>query len=267
MEESEEVLTRGGPEPAATLSYGPLPDQVVDLWLPGTPSPPLVVLVHGGFWKAAYDRAHLRPMAGGLVAAGYAVAVPEYRRAGQPGGGWPGTFDDVAAVFDALPALVEGHGVDTGASVWAGHSAGGHLALWASLRSRLPEGSPWRSEKEPWARRIVSLAGCADLALVHRLKLGGGAAGALMGGGPEEWPQRWAQADPAVLVPVGVPTVQVFGAADEIVPPEVGHAFAAHAAGSGTAAPVVEVPGSGHYGLIDPLSSAWPEVLRALAAG
>ncbi|MGH3919835.1 MAG: alpha/beta hydrolase, partial [Pseudonocardiaceae bacterium] len=112
-----------------TLSYGPEPDQVVDLWgAEGGPAP-LVVLVHGGFWRAAIDRMHLRPMAVGLVAAGYAVAVLEYRRTGQPGGGWPGTFDDVAAALDRLPELVEPYGLDAAGAVWAGHSAGGHLAL------------------------------------------------------------------------------------------------------------------------------------------
>ena len=88
------MLTRTGPPPAQTLSYGPDQDHVVDLWLPDGGPAPLVVLIHGGFWRAAIDRMHLRPMAGGLVAAGYAVAVAEYRRTGQPGGGWPGTFDE-----------------------------------------------------------------------------------------------------------------------------------------------------------------------------
>ncbi len=109
-----EVLTRPAPPPDQVLRYGPGPDHVTDLRLPASgqagdrrrpAAAPLVILLHGGFWRVAYDRSHAGPLAAALAVAGYAVCVPEYRRTGQVGGGWPGTFDDVAAAVDALPGL------------------------------------------------------------------------------------------------------------------------------------------------------------------
>src|SRR5579884_2278738 len=131
-----EILTRPSPPPDLTLRYGPGPDHVADVRLPPARpggAAPLVLFLHGGFWSAEYDRAHTGSLAAGLAAAGYLVCTPEFRRAGQEGGGWPGTFDDVSAAVDKLPGLVDGaigavH-ADARRVVLAGHSAGGHLAL------------------------------------------------------------------------------------------------------------------------------------------
>ena len=102
-----DVLTRKSQPPDLVLSYGPRGDQVADLRLPrNAAEPPLVIFVHGGFWQAAYDRTHTGPLADALAADGFAVCAPEYRRVGQEGGGWPGTFEDIAAAVDALPGLV-----------------------------------------------------------------------------------------------------------------------------------------------------------------
>ena len=135
------VLDRPAPPPDLTLPYGPRPEHVVDLRLPaqaGERKTPLIVLVHGGFWRPAYDRTHLGPMAHALAAAGYLVAVPEYRRAGMAEEGWTGTFDDIAMAVDQVTAIAAAHGADTGTITWAGHSAGGHLVLWAAARPGLP---------------------------------------------------------------------------------------------------------------------------------
>ncbi len=265
MRHPREVLIQSDRPPAHTLSYGAERDHVIDLWLPDGGPAPLIVLIHGGFWRATIDRMHLRPMAGGLVEAGYAVAVPEYRRTGQPGGGWPGTFDDVATALDQLPALVQPYGLNAADAVWAGHSAGGHLVLWASLRHRLPTDTSWHLPAAPAVRKVVSLAGCADLSLVSAWRLDRGAANDLMGGTPGEYPNRYALADPSLLLPGAVPTIHLHGAEDGHVPIAIGRAYAARARRVASPIEFLELPAVEHFALIDPLSTAWPHVLAALA--
>jgi acetyl esterase/lipase len=126
------VLDRAAPPPDLTVPYGPLAEHVVDLRLPRDLPAPLIVLIHGGFWRPAYDRTHLGPMGQALAAAGYVVAVPEYRRAGLAGEGWTGTFDDIALAAGEVGPIAGAHGADLGTTTWAGHSAGGHLAVWAA---------------------------------------------------------------------------------------------------------------------------------------
>ena len=254
------VLDRPAPPPDLTLRYGPRPEHVVDLRLPPAVSgraAPLIVLIHGGFWRPAYDRTHLGPMGHALAAAGYVVAVPEYRRAGMAEEGWTGTFGDIALAADQVAGIAGAYGADTSAVTWAGHSAGGHLALWAAARPGLPlsgAGSRWRGPCP--AAHVVALAACASLRLCAEWNLGGGAVLSLMGGGPEEVPERYAVADPAALPPPPVPVTLVHGTADTQVPADMSRAF-----GVGR---LVEIPGAGHFDLIDPESPAWPRVMAAL---
>jgi acetyl esterase/lipase len=218
------ILERPAPPPALTMPYGELPDQVIDLYLPGgaaTPAP-LVVLVHGGFWRPIYDRTHLGPMAHALAALGHVVAVPEYRRAGMAAD-WTGTFDDIAAALDQVTGIATAHGADPARITWAGHSAGGHLVLWAAARRYFPAGSPWRGGCD--ATRVVSLAGCASLRLCAEWNLGDGAVRLLLGGGPAEVPERYAAADPAALTPPSVPVIHVHGTDDDVVPIGMSQAF------------------------------------------
>lgn len=294
MRDPREVLTRTAPPPRLTVAYGDLPDQVADVWLPDAPSlpglpgvpagksgnratgegksgkaVPLVVVVHGGFWRAEYDRRHTRPQCAGLAAAGYAVAAIEYRRVGS-GGGWPATFDDVAVALDAVPALVAeataGGPVRAAPErvVHVGHSAGAHLAVWAASRHRLPPGAPWAGESSvgPRPAGVVALAGVLDLHAAAELDLDHGAVRALLGGGPAERPDRYAAVDPLRLVPAGVPVTLLHGADDRYVPPDFSRRYAA-AAGAGTT--LRELTSVGHFDLIDPESSAWPAVLDAVA--
>jgi len=255
------VLDRPAPPPDLTLRYGPRPEHVVDLrFPPAIPDrgAPLIVLIHGGFWRPAYDRTHLGPMGHALATAGYMVAVPEYRRAGMAEEGWAGTFGDIALAADEVAGVAGAHGADTSTVTWAGHSAGGHLALWAAARPGLPlsgAGSPWRGPSP--ADHVVSLAGCSSLRLCAEWNLGGGAVRSLMGGGPDEVPERYAVADPAALPPPAVPVTLVHGSADDQVPVEMSQAFP-----GGT---LVEIPGAGHFDLIDPRSRAWPTVMAVLA--
>ena len=249
-----DILDRPAPPPDLTVPYGALPEHVIDLRFPPRRPAPLIVLVHGGFWTPDFDRSHLGPMAQALAAAGYVVAVPEYRRAGMAAEGWTGTFDDIAAALDQAAVITEPHGADVSAVTWAGHSAGGHLVLWAAARPGLPAGSPWRAPCP--ATHVVSLAGCNSLRLTAEWKLGAAAAVKLMGGGPDEVPDRYAVADPAALPPPLVPVTLIHGTEDDRVPLAMSQAF--------KAGRLIEIPGAGHFDLIDPQSSAWPRVLSVL---
>src|SRR5712692_7363671 len=275
-----DVLTRPGRPPDLVLRYGDGPDHVADLHLPPAGAPAaggsggrvsLAIFLHGGFWRAEYGREHTRPLAEALAGAGFAVCAPEYRRTGQPGGGWPVTFDDVAAAADRLPALVaEATGglvaADSAEALLAGHSAGGHLALWAASRHWLPPGSRWRAEDSRW-RGVVALAAVSDLAGSYRKALGQQAAGGLMGGGPAQFgDDRYLEADPSRLLPAGAPVWLVHGMADDRVPylMTLDYARWARAAGARAAdATCVLLPGAGHFAVIDPLSQEWPQVVAA----
>ena len=265
------VLTRPAPPPDLTVAYGGHPDQVADVRLPpGPPAGPLVLFLHGGFWRSAYDRTHVGPLAADLAARGYPVATLEYRRTGSPEGGWPATFDDVAAAVRAVPALIgrpsgfvgelasRPSGPAGAGCVLAGHSAGGQLALWAA--------AGLAREDPPVRVPVLALAPVADLARAYTLDLDGGAVAALLGGGPADVPDRYAMADPTARLPLGVPVALVHGTDDRQVPVEFSRAFAAQARARGDQVTYSELDGVEHFGLIDPLSSAWPAVLAALDA-
>ncbi|MFJ1582583.1 alpha/beta hydrolase family protein [Streptomyces sp. NPDC088197] len=280
--------------PDATASYGDHPDQVVDFYRPapaeGAPTgrpAPLVALFHGGAWRAAHDRAHVSPLAAHLTTHGYAVASVEYRRgpaleapqegrdrsdpapdALPPAGRWPDTFDDVAAALDALPALaVRALGadvVDPRRTVLTGHSAGGHLALWAAARHVLPPESPWHRPSPPPVRGVVALAPIADLTSAIRLGVCSGAVVDLLGG-PEHLTARLPDADPAALLPTGIATTIVHGTTDNEVPSQVSQAFARAAAVAGEEVVAAWLPGTGHFPLIDPSTAACAAVADEIA--
>jgi acetyl esterase/lipase len=266
-----EVLTRWAPAPDFTVRYGTHPDHVADVRLPsGEPTGPLVIFIHGGFWKAEYDRVHTAPLAVDLAAHGYPVATSEFRRMGQEGGGWPGTFADVAAAVARVPGLiadgvsVRGRSVpDLARPILAGHSAGGHLALWYP-GSAGATGCGGAATDAPPVRGVLALAPVADLALAYRLGLDDHAVAALLGGGPEEVPDRYEAADPMRALPLKVPTVVVHGTEDDRVPVEVGRSYVAAARESGADVSLVELPGTEHFAVIDPRSAVWSTVLEAL---
>ncbi len=270
MPEPRDVLTASAPPPDAVVRYGDLPEHVADVRLPapraGTGAP-LAVVVHGGFWRAAYDRAHTGPMCADLASRGVATVSVEYRRTGQAAGGWPGTFDDIALAVDRVPALVAevaAGQVDTERVVLLGHSAGGHLVLWSAGRHRLPAGSPWHRATPPPVRGVVALAPVADLARASRLGLGEGATDALLGGGPETVPQRYAAADPMRLLPTGVPAVLVHGDDDENVPADQSVTYASAARDAGDSIELRRLAGVEHFGVINPAAPAWRRVVTAV---
>jgi acetyl esterase/lipase len=248
--DSRTVLDRPAPPPSYTIRYGDGPEHIADVWIPAHQRPvPIVLLLHGGFWRHQWDRVHLRPMASAL-AAEYVVATPEYRRTGAPGGGWPGTFDDVRAAVASVPALIADRTPVDGRLILSGHSAGGQLALWA--RAVAP------------AAGTVALAPVADLRAAYRLDLGGGAVADLLGGSPEEVPERFDDTDPLVRVAAGGPIVVVHGGRDTIVPPDfsVRYAEAARAAGVDVR---LHLPDAGHFDVIDPQCPVWSVILGAFA--
>jgi acetyl esterase/lipase len=265
---TDDLAGRQVARPDVTLSYGPGTDDVVDVRLPSSTEPaPLVVVVHGGFWRKAWDRSHAAPQSAALAAAGYVVGTVEYRRVGRFGSGWPHTFDDVALMADTVPTLLAGSlpgRVDMGRTVFVGHSAGGHLVTWLAARHVLPAASPWATAR-PLAGAVVSLAGVVDLELAEQLGLGEHATAALLGGSPGDRPDRYAQADPARLLPTGVRTVLVQGLDDDVVLPAVSRSFAAAATEAGDDVRLHELEGADHDAVIDPESAAWPAVLAAVA--
>ncbi len=248
--------------PEAVLRYADHEDGVIDLHLPAGAGPfPLVVLVHGGFWKQQYDRRHVRPMARALVDAGCVVAAPEYRRVGGRGG-WPATGDDVAAALTCLPQLLAGLDVATTTTTVVGHSAGGHLALWLAGLDGLDHRRSGLDHRLTGLDRVVALAPVADLKAAARDRLGDGATQALLGGSPEEVPEAYAAADPMNRLdsaPGTTALVVLHGSRDDVVPLSQSRALADRH-------PRVElrVLDADHFDVIDPTSQVWPDVLDAI---
>ena len=265
----EEIAGAPAPPPDYRESYGPETLQFGELRLPKTATRvPVVVFLHGGCWRAAYDLAHVTPLAAALAAAGYAVWVPEYRRVGDAGGGWPGTFDDVAAAVDHVRALASRHAaLDTTRVIVAGHSAGGQLALWVA--SRKPgEVTPGTAPgTEPLQLKgVLSLAGITDLAGYASPSGCGSAVVPLMGGTASEVPDRYRRVSPVARVPLGVPVEIVHGSADPIVPIAASRALAARLRIAGNPVTLTEVDGAGHFDVVAPQSAAWTAVVAAVRA-
>lgn len=235
--------------------YGDEPAQVAELLLPSAAAVGVVVLVHGGYWQAGYDRHLEDKVAVDLVRAGWAVWNLDYRAVGD-GGGWPSTFADVAAGADRLAAAARDHRLPLDRVVAVGHSAGATLALWLVARAGLPAGAVGAAPKVR-VTAVAAQAGVDDLAAGSRTGLGGGAVDQLMGGGPDDVPDRYALADPAQRLPLRVPVLVVTGADDDVVPPDQSRAFAAAARAAGDDVRLAVVPGEGHFEHLDPASGVW----------
>jgi acetyl esterase/lipase len=235
----------GSSQGAERIRYGDDPSQWVDLYRPQGASRGVVVVIHGGFWKAAYGADLGAPLAEDLVGRGWTAVNIEYRRVGN-GGGTPETFDDVAAAIDA----VAGTGVDTTTVVTLGHSAGGHLAVWAA----------GRSDPDVAVTHAISQAGVLDLVLADRMSLGGGAVAALLGHAPGPDDARW---DPQQQIPLDVPVWCVHGIDDAIVPLGQSEGYVVDATAAGARAEIVRVEGD-HFVVIDPGSPAWQAQLEIL---
>jgi acetyl esterase/lipase len=257
-----DLLARG-----RTISYGPHRSQRADLHLPPVTGPdhhPVMIVIHGGSWHSRYGRIVMRGLVGDLLRRGWAAWNIEYRRIGN-GGGWPATFQDVAGAIDRLPEVDAP--LDLERVSVLGHSAGGHLALWAAGRDKLPPGAPGFNDGSPRVplRRVIAQAGVCDLAGAYR-RWRGGAARALMGGSPEEVPERYELGDPMRLLPLSLPALLVHGAIDETVWVGLSRSYERAARASGAEVELVEIEGRAgrHRAHIDPNSAAWAAVRRRL---
>ena len=246
-----------------TFFYGSQAGQEGDLYLPRVPHPPVVCLIHGGFWRMPYGREEITAIAKDIALRGYAVWNIEYRRIGAPGGGWPGTLHDIASAIDHL-AVLAGNGIelDLNRVIVAGHSAGGQLALWAAAKKRLANiFSPARVQ--PIA--AAALAGVTDLARAFELNSGRGAVNEFLGGSPAQYPERYTAASPIGLLPLGVRQLVIHGAKDEALPVELSRSYAAAAQASGDSVEFVDLPDAGHKDFLDPNSNAYKNFCEWLA--
>jgi acetyl esterase/lipase len=241
-------------QPDLVHRYGTASDQFVEVYLPAALRAPVAVVLHGGFWRAAYGVDLARPLARDLAAAGWAAVAVEYRRVGS-GGGWPATLEDVAAALDVLPDLPVADRWDLDDLTVVGHSAGGHLAAWSAGRHRLPPGAPGAGPRVRVTTAVLQ-AGVLDLADADRDGLGRGAVREFLGGSPDDLPERAATADPVRLLPSGARVLCVHGAADDVVPVRQSERYATAARAAGDRVDVRVVPGD-HMELIEPGGAPW----------
>jgi acetyl esterase/lipase len=242
---SSDILTDAPPpDPDARVAYGPDPLQFGDLRLPAGAGPhPVAVVVHGGYWQAIHNLTHAGHLCVDLAAHGVATWNVEYRRLGDPGGGWPGTLDDVRRALAHLESLAGEHHLDLGRVLLLGHSAGGQLALLAASTSPLR------------LRAVVSLAGVVDLELLDANGADRGLVRRFLGGAPEERPKRWRDASPREQLPWSVRTLLLCGTEDVHWGPNEATAAAAREAGGDVE--LVALPGAGHFELVDPAAAEW----------
>ena len=233
------------PPPAADqrIRYGPDGLHFADLRLPAGDGPhPLLIFIHGGFWRSRYNLEYAGHICAALAAVGWASWNLEYRRGGDPGGGWPGTCDDVLQGVLHIRQLAAAYPLDLNRVIVAGHSAGGHLALWVAAQDALP------------LRRAISLGGVADLRRAHDLRIGTDAVAEFLGGPP------FREVSPLELLPFPTAQVLIHGTADDIVPLEVAESFAQ----ASENARLVQLKGADHFDVIDPRSPFFPIVLREM---
>lgn len=245
---SDDILTLPPPPADAHLAYGSDANQAGDLRLPKSNGPfPVVMNIHGGFWRAKFDLKHAGHLCAALTARGLATWNVEYRRVGNPGGGWPGTFEDIARAWRFLPQIAKRYGLDPSQSVLMGHSAGGQLALCLAAH-------------EPTVKHVVSLAGVVDLQPAFELHLSNDAVVEFLGGKPKDVPEHYHEADPMQLKIPQATQWLIHGAADDVVPAFFSRNYAEQKKGRGEDVHYLEISTAGHLDLIDPRSTAWPKV-------
>ncbi|MEN1968008.1 alpha/beta hydrolase [Lentibacillus sp. N15] len=253
--------------------YGKDPFQFGDLRLPEGDGPyPIAIVIHGGFWKNSFGLDLMEPVAEHLTAKGVATWNIEFRRVGDEGGGWPGTFIDVANAADHLQQIAEEQQLDLSQAVAIGHSAGGHLALWLAARKKLPASSVLRTTGQPITLKgVISLAGVNDLALmddVHHLRLSESGmefnhpVSNLLGGTPREVPKRYEQASPIQFLPLQIPQVLIHGSLDINVPIGISYSYKRTADAVGDPVKMVEIPSAEHFKIVNPHVDEWSYVIN-----
>ena len=249
---AQDILDRRAPEADARIPYGKDTNQFADLRVPVGAGPhPVLVMIHGGFWRAKYDLEHCGTLCEDLKKKGIATWSLEYRRVGQPGGGYPGTLNDVVAGIEHLKKLNRQYSLDVQKAAVMGHSAGGHLALYAAGEAR-------------WLQGAISLAGVADLRRASELKLGNGIVNEFAGGAPTDVPDHYKVASPIERLPLKKRAILIHGEKDDVVPVEISRRYEEAARKTGDKVKLVALPNTGHFELIDPSKPAWAEVESAI---
>ncbi len=274
---ADDILSRIPPQADARIAYGKDPSQFFDLRLPkanashpaddvrkaevipsegrrgdrveGSAFPPILIFIHGGFWRAQYDLVHAGHLCAALTKAGIATLNVEYRRVGNVGGGWPGSLQDIEAALRLLPGLAKNYHLDVKRNAVVGHSAGGHLALALAAR-------------QSSLRGVVALAPISDLRGAYNLHLSNDAVVEFLGGTPSQLPEHYAEASPMELS-IAVPQVLSHGSHDDIVPIEMSRSYVKGKKKRGENARLIELD-CGHFELIDPSSGAWSSVQQAV---
>jgi len=250
---SDDVLSRKPPQADLRISYGPNPNQLIDLRNPPAKGrvAVLVINIHGGFWRAKYGLDHAGHLCAALTAKGFLTANLEYRRVGNQGGGWPATFADLRSAYQFLLQNAAEYNFDPQRVIVMGHSAGGQLALCLAAH-------------EPSLKRAISLAGVVDLQRAYQLHLSHDAVVEFLGGTPTEVPDHYREADPMRLSIPHARQYLVHGSADDTVPPAFSRDYVTskteHTGGGREDVHLIEIPEAGHYDLIDPASKAWKKV-------
>jgi acetyl esterase/lipase len=246
---SDEILTLPPPPADARLAYGTDPNQFGELRLPKDTSKapfPVLVNIHGGFWRAKYDLAHTGHACAALTAQGMATWNLEYRRVGNHGGGWPGTFEDIRSGYRFLSTIAKKYNLNLAKTLVMGHSAGAQLALCLAGH-------------EPSIKRAVSLSGVVDLQQAFDLHLGDNAVVEFLGGTPKEVPEHYHEADPMQLKVTATQWL-IHGASDDTVPSYLSRNYTQQKKGRSEDVHYLEIATAGHFDLIDPHSTAWPKV-------
>jgi acetyl esterase/lipase len=249
---AEDILSHPQPAPDQRVAYGADPNQFIEVRLPRAKEPHSVLLnIHGGFWRAKYDLAHTGHLCEALRAAGVATINIEYRRVGNPGGGWPGTFEDIRSAYRFVQQEHSRFRLNLDRLVVMGHSAGGQLALCLAAH-------------ETSLRRAISLAGVVDLKRAFALHLSHDAVAEFLGGKPDAVPEHYREADPMKL---NIPRPRqwlLHGSEDDTVPPEFSRDYVTQKKKAGESAELLEIPHAGHFDLIDPTSEAFRQVANTV---
>ncbi|HET9696864.1 MAG TPA: alpha/beta hydrolase [Terriglobales bacterium] len=245
----QDILELEPPKADGRVKYGPDPLNFADVRWPSTKKPwPMVMNIHGGFWRAAYDLTHAGHLCAALTKAGMATFNIEYRRVGDPGGSWPGTFEDIRNAYAYLQQNASSMGCDPAKIAVMGHSAGGHLAVCLAGH-------------EQTATRVVSLAGVLDLRKAYELHLSSNAVVEFLGGTPEQMPDHYKEASPFEL-PVQAKQVVIAGSKDNVVPPDFSSRYAAEKKKRGETVEFVDIQDAGHFDVIDPRTKVFQIVLE-----
>jgi acetyl esterase/lipase len=245
---TDDILTRQQPSPGERVKYGADPNQFIEVRLPHSQSShPAVMNVHGGFWRAKYDLTHAGYLCEALRGAGVATFNIEYRRAGNPGGGWPGTFEDIRSAYRFIRQNYSKFHLDLDRLTVMGHSAGGQLALCLAGH-------------DASVRNVISLAGVVDLKKTFALHLSNDAVQEFLGGKPDAVPEHYHEADPMELA-IQARQWLLHGTNDDTVPPEMSRDYVRQKKKSGEKVELIEIPQASHFDLIDPASEAWKKVL------